>query len=75
MPHLRLPAISHGVRAFIWGSFFFLYIWLGGVSVGVSGATAFILGAVAGFLIFVYVRVCGVDEPRRQPGRPAERSR
>ena len=38
-----------------------------------SGATAFVFGAVAGFLIFIYVMVYGTDEPRRQPGAPAAR--
>ena len=55
MPHFRLPAISHGLVSFIWS---------GMLSVGVTGGTAFIIGAVAGFLIFLYVRVYGADEPR-----------
>jgi hypothetical protein len=64
VPHFRLPAISHGVVSFIWGLFFGAFIWSGMLSVGVSGATSFIIGAVAGFLIFLYVRVYGADEPR-----------
>lgn len=54
---------------------FGLYIWLGGLAVGVSGATAFVFGAVAGFLIFLLVMLYGADEPRRQAGRPARRAR
>jgi hypothetical protein len=75
VPHLRQPAMSHGVVSFIWGLAFGLYIWLGGLAVGVSGATAFVFGAVAGFLIFLYVMVYGTDVPRRQPRRRAERER
>ncbi len=75
MPHLRPPAISHGVVSFIWGLVFGVYIWLGGLAVGVSGATAFVFGAVSGFLIFLYVMVYGTNVPRRQRGRRAGRAR
>ena len=75
MPHLRPPSIAHGVISFVWGLVFGLYIWLGLLAVGVSGATAFIVGAVAGAAIFLYVRIYGVEEPRRQPGRRAQRAR
>ena len=54
---------------------FGLYIWLGGLAVGVSGATAFVFGAVAGFLIFLLVMLYGADEPRRQAGPTARRAR
>ena len=59
--HLRPPAISHGVISFIWALVFFLYIWWGGVAVGVHGATAFIFGAIVGFLVFLLVRTRGDD--------------
>jgi hypothetical protein len=75
VPHLRPPSIAHGVVSFIWGLVLGLYIWLGMLAVGVSGATAFIFGAVSGAAIFLYVRVYGVEEPRRQPRRSAERAR
>ena len=74
MPHLRPPSFAHGVVSFIWALVFGLYIWLGGLAVGVSGGTAFIFGAVGGFLIFLYVRVYGADVPRRQ-ARRADRAR
>ncbi len=61
--------------SFVWGLVFGLYIWLGGLAVGVTGATAFVFGAVAGFLIFLYVLVYGADVPRRQVGRRAGRGR
>jgi hypothetical protein len=61
--HLRPPAFSQGFVSFLWGFFLGLYIWLGSAAVGVSGGTAFIIGAVAGFLIFLYVRLYGTEEP------------
>jgi hypothetical protein len=73
VPHLRLPAISHGVVSFIWGLVFGLYIWLGGLAVGVRGSTAFIFGAVGGFLIYLYVMVYGREVPRQ--ARRADRAR
>jgi hypothetical protein len=49
----------------LWAIFFFFLIWIGGRAVGFSSATTFIVGAVAAFLIFVFIRVQGEDEPRR----------
>jgi hypothetical protein len=64
--HLRLPSISRGVSSFLWGLFLGAFIWSGMLAVGVSGATSFIVGAVAGLGIFFYVRVYGGNEPKRQ---------
>jgi len=63
--HLRAPSTPHGVTALGWGVFFGLFIWIGGMAVGFKGGFSFILGAVAGFLIFVFVRAYGEDAPRR----------
>jgi hypothetical protein len=62
--HFRLPAFAPGVTAFLWALFFFVFIWIGGVAVGYAGAVTFIVGAVAGFLCFLVIRVYGEDEPR-----------
>jgi hypothetical protein len=75
MPHLRPPSIAHGVLSFVWALVFGLYVWLGMLAVGVSGATSFIVGAVVGAGTFLYVRIAGVEQPRRQPGRRADRGR
>ena len=75
MSHLRPPSIAHGVVSFLWGLFFGAFIWLGSVAVGVTGATAFIMGSVAGFLIFLAVHVYGADGPPAQPERRAARPR
>jgi hypothetical protein len=62
--HLRLPSVDHGVTSFLWALFFFVFIWIGGMAVGYDGAVTFIVGAVAGFLIFFYIRLYGEDDPR-----------
>lgn len=63
--HLRPPSIAHGVQAFLWAAFFFLFIWLGALAVGYAKGISFIVAAVAGFLIFLLVRMRGEEEPRR----------
>jgi hypothetical protein len=60
----RFPAFSHGVVSFLWAVVFALFIWVGGIAAGVSGATSFVFGVVAGAGIFLYVRVYGEDDPR-----------
>jgi hypothetical protein len=62
--HFRLPSFDHGVTSFLWALFFFLLIWLGGGIIGYSSALTFIIGAVVGFLCFLYIRIYGEDEPR-----------
>jgi hypothetical protein len=65
--HLRMPAWDRGVTSFLWGLGLGLYLWLGMLAIGVSGATAFIIAALSGAAIFLLVRLYGGDEPRRQP--------
>ena len=64
--HLRPPSIAHGVQSFLWAFTLGIILWLGMLSVGVSGATAFIFAALAGGAIFLFVRLYGEDEPRRR---------
>ena len=52
-----------GLTSFLWSFFFFLYLWLGMRAVGISNATAFILGAVFGFVSFLFIRICSEDDP------------
>ncbi len=63
--HLRSPSVAHGVTSFLWAVFFGLFIWIGGSAVGYSSAISFLVACVAGFFIFVFVRIYGEDEPRR----------
>lgn len=65
--HLRAPSVDKGVQAFLWAFFFFLYLWLGMLAVGVSGATAFIFAGLSAGAIFLFVRIYGEDEPSRRP--------
>jgi hypothetical protein len=73
VPHLRLPAIAPGVQAFIWAFVFAVYIWAFSLGVGVDGAVAAIIGAVAGAGVFLLVRLYGEDLTRRP--RRARRTR
>ena len=63
--HLRAPSVDQGVHAFGWSVVFFLFMWLGGLAVGVSGALAFVVSLVAAAAIFVFVRLRGGDSPGR----------
>jgi hypothetical protein len=62
---VRLPAFSPGVTAFLWALLFAVYIWLGGLMVGLANGVAVIVAVVLGFGIFIYIRIYGEDEPRR----------
>jgi hypothetical protein len=66
MDHLpRPPSFDHGVISFLWGLGLGFFIWLGLLAVGVSGATSFIMAALAGAGIFLYVRIYGEEELKR----------
>ena len=65
--HLRAPSVDKGVSAFLWALFFFVYLFLGSLAVGVHKGPAFIFSALAGFGIFFFVRILG-DAPLRRPG-------
>ena len=57
--HLRPPSIDRGVTSFLWAFGLGLYIWFGLLAVGVSSATAFIIGALSIGAIFLFVRTFG----------------
>jgi hypothetical protein len=63
--HLRPPSIDKGVSAFLWAFGFFLYLWVGMIAVGVHAMTSFILSAVAGGAIFLFVRIYGEGRATR----------
>jgi hypothetical protein len=69
VPHLRLPSIAPGVQAFVWAIVFAVYIWAFMLGVGTDGAVAGIVGAVAGFGVFLLVRLYGEDLTRRRARR------
>ena len=64
-PSTSAPQIDKGVSAFLWSFGFFLYMWLGMMAVGVNAMTSFILSAVAGGAIFLFIRIYGEDRPSR----------
>ena len=64
----RPPSIDRGTSAGLWAVGFGLYLFLGALAVGVGLGTSFIVSIVATGLIFLYIRVYGVDE-RRRPSR------
>jgi hypothetical protein len=66
MSHPRVPAISPGVSAFLWGLVLGAYVWLGLLAIGVGNGSAFVFGLVAAVLIFFFVRICGEDTLRRR---------
>ena len=63
--HLRAPSVDQGVHAFGWSVVFFLFMWLGGLAVGVSGGLAFVVSLVAAAAIVMFVRLRGGHSPRR----------
>ena len=58
VPH-RSPSIDHGVTSFLWALVFAVLIWLGGRSIGISQAMSTLAALVAGFFIFLFVRLRG----------------
>jgi hypothetical protein len=65
--HLRAPSTDRGVQSFVWAVVFFLFLYLGMVAIAVSKSTALIVSLVAGFVVFLFVRTRGDDDPRDRP--------
>ena len=61
--HLRMPSIDRGVQSFIWAVVFFLFLYFGMLAIAVPKGTALALSLVAGFLVFLFVRTRGGDDP------------
>ena len=62
--HLRAQSVDRGVQSFVWALVFFLYMFVGGLAVGVDGAAGLTLSLVAAFFIFLFVRTRGVDDTK-----------
>ena len=71
--HLRPPSIDPGITSFLWAFGLSLYLWLFMLAVGVDGATAAILSALAFFGIFLFVRLFGEEELPHYRTRRARR--
>ena len=65
MLKLRAPSIDHGIVSFVWALVLGLLLWGFLLGIGISQATSLIVGLLAVGAIFLYVRICGEDEPRR----------
>ena len=65
--HLRAPSIAHGIVSFLWALLFFLILFFGMISIGVDKALSLVLSFLAGFAIFLFVRIQGEERPRRTP--------
>ena len=63
--HLRPPSFSPGFTSLLWAVGLGLFLWVFLLSVGVTGATAFLLGLVVGLAIFFYVLLYGGEHYRR----------
>ena len=63
--HLRMPSFDRGFTSFLWAFGLGLFLWLGMLAIGVSGATAFIFSVLSACAIFLVVRLYGEDEIRR----------
>ena len=53
------------MSAFFWAFGFFLYLWLGMIALGIAKGTAFVLSAVAGGAIFLFIRLYGEGRATR----------
>jgi hypothetical protein len=62
----RMPSFDHGLVSFLWAFGLGLYLFLGMLAIGVSGATALIFSLLAGAAIFFFVRLNGQEQPRRR---------
>ena len=64
--HLRAPSVDRGVQSFLWAVVFFLVLYFGMLAIAVAKGTAIVLSLVGAFLIFLYIRTCGGDDPARR---------
>jgi hypothetical protein len=68
--HLRMPSFDRGVTSFLWAFGLGLFLWLGMLAIGVSGATAFIISVLSACAIFLFVRLFGEDEVQQRTRGP-----
>jgi hypothetical protein len=59
-----MPSFDRGLTSFLWAFGLGLFLWLGMLSIGIDGATAFIFAALSACAIFFFVRLYGDDEVR-----------
>jgi carbon monoxide dehydrogenase subunit G len=55
------------LTAALWATFFFVYLWLGMLAIDVSGLEAFIVSALLGAAIYLFIWIGLEDDPARNP--------
>lgn len=61
------PALNRGVTSLLWAIGLGAFIWVGLLSVEVvSRLTSLLVGIVGGAIVFVFVLLCGGDQPARR---------
>ena len=74
LPVARGPILDPGVSSFLWALLFFFYLLLGMAAIGIATGMAFILAAVTGFFVFLFVRTHGIGR-RNDGGGEEDQSR
>ena len=67
-PAIKLPkppSVPGNASSFLWAFGLALYVFLGGMSVGVKPEPILIASVIAGCAIFLFVRLYGEDDPNR----------
>ncbi len=59
-----MPSIDRGVQSFIWAVVIFLFLYFGMVAIAITKGTALVVSLVSAFLVFLFVRTRGDDDPR-----------
>ena len=72
-PVVHGPILDPGISSFLWALLFFCFLLLGMAAIGIATGMAFILAAVAGFFIFLFVRTHGIG--RRDEDVDGDQSR
>ena len=64
---LRPPSIDHGVQSGMWAVGLGIVVLLGLLGIGIDAATAFIVSPLVAAAIFVFIRLYGEEDLRRNP--------
>jgi hypothetical protein len=59
-PVSHAPLVDPGVSSLLWAVLFFLYLLLGMAAIGIATGIAFILAALTGCAVFLFVRTHGI---------------
>jgi hypothetical protein len=62
--HFHPPSIDKGVIACLWGNGLGAYVYFGLLAIGSSGAFAIVIAMLSAAGIWLFVRLCGEDNPR-----------